>query len=439
MMNITVLGLGYVGCISAACLASHGHRVFGVDVNPTKVTLINQGKSPIIENRIAEMIAEAVKDGRLTASMDSTGAIAQSDISLICVGTPSQSNGSLDLQYIRNVSRSVGQALREHEGYHVVAVRSTMLPGSIESYVLPLIEEESGKQVGRHFGICINPEFLREGSAVDDYYRPAFTLIGGWDKRSGDVLETLYEDIDAPVYRSDVRTVEMVKYVSNGFHALKVTFANEIGLFCKALNVDSHKVMDIFVQDTQLNISSKYLQPGFAFGGSCLPKDLRAIVHRARTLDLDLPVLSAILPSNERQIDYAFQLIQRSQRKKIGILGLSFKAGTDDLRESPMVHLAEKLLGKGYDLQIYDRNVSLARMMGSNKQYIENAIPHIATLLVSDTTELLRHAEVLIFGNKDPEFRKILDQVKANQQVIDFVKIGKDTPKLNGFYQGIYW
>jgi GDP-mannose 6-dehydrogenase len=408
-------------------------------VNPVKVDLINQGKSPIVEKYIGEIIREVVSNGQLTATVDAVDAIAQSDISLICVGTPSQANGSLDLQYVRNVSRDVGRALRERKGYHVATVRSTMLPGSVEAVVTPLIEQESGKRVGQDFGVCINPEFLREGSAVDDYYHPAFTLIGAWDQRSGDLVEAMYKDIDAPVIRSDIRTAEMVKYANNTFHALKIAFANEIGVLCKELGLDSHKVMDIFTQDTRLNISPKYLRPGFAFGGSCLPKDVHAIVHRAKSLDLDLPVLNAILPSNERQIERAFRMIQRSGRKKVGILGLSFKAGTDDLRESPMVHLVEKLLGKGCDLRIYDRNVSMARISGANKQYIEQTIPHISALLVSDISQVLTHAEVLVIGNNAPEFREVPAQIKDGQQVIDLVRIEKDTSQLNGSYQGICW
>lgn len=438
-MNITVLGLGYVGCISAGCLAQQWHRVFGVDVNPVKVDLINQGKSPIVERYIGEIIREGVSNGQLTATVDAIDAIAQSDISLICVGTPSQANGSLDLQYVRNVSREIGQALHERKGYHVAVVRSTVLPGSVEAEAIPLIEQVSGKRIGRDFGVCVNPEFLREGSAVDDYWHPPFSLIGAWDKRSGDLVEAMYKDVNAPVIRSDIRTVEMVKYASNVFHALKITFANEIGVLCGELGIDSHKMMDIFLEDSRLNISPKYLRPGFAFGGSCLPKDIRAIVHRAKSLDLDLQVLNAILHSNERHIERAFRIIQRSGLKKVGILGLSFKSGTDDLRESPMVHLVEKLLGKGYAVLIYDRNVSTASLSGANKQYIEQIIPHISTLLVSEINQVLTHAEVLVIGTHESEFREILGQLEDGQQVIDLVRIDKDISELGGNYQGICW
>jgi GDP-mannose 6-dehydrogenase len=436
-MNITVLGLGYVGCVSAACLAQQGHRVFGVDVKALKVDLINQGHSPIVEKSIGDIIHQVVSDGQLTATTDAVSAIVQSEISLICVGTPSEPNGSLDIQYVHNASRDVGRALRESKNYHVVVVRSTVLPGTTESVVIPAVEGESGKRVGQDFGVCTSPEFMREGSAVEDYYHPAFTLIGARDQRSAELVEAMYKQVNAPVIKSDIRTAEMVKYVSNAFHALKVSFANEIGVLCKGLDIDSHKVMDVFARDTQLNISPKYLRPGFAFGGSCLPKDIRAVLHRAKSLDLDLPVLSAILPSNDRQIEHAYQMIQRTNQKKIGILGLSFKAGTDDLRESPMVRLVERLLGKGYDLLIYDKDVSMATLIGANKEYIEQVIPHISSLIVSDMGEVLTHADVLVIGHNAPEFRDVLGH---KQQVIDLVRIEKDLSDLDRTrYQGICW
>ncbi len=438
-MNIAILGMGYVGCVSAACLADQGHSVTGVDVNPLKVDLINEGKSPIVEKYLDTMIRDATADGRLRATTMATDAVQQSEISLICVGTPSREDGSQDLQHLRGVSRDIGRALRLHRDYHTVVIRSTLIPGTAESVVLPLIEEESDKQVGQDFGLCVNPEFMREGSAVDDYYNPPLTLIGAWDQRSGDGLQSLYENLDAPLMRTTLRVAEMLKFASNSFHALKVGFANEIGVICKEMGIDSHEVMDLFMQDTRLNISTQYLRPGFAFGGSCLPKDVRAIVHQAKTLGIQAPILEAILPSNETHIERAFNMVRRTGSKKVGILGLSFKGGTDDLRESPMVHLAEKLLGKGYKLSIYDPNVSLSRIIGANKQYIDQVLPHLAELFVTDLDEVLDGTEVLLVGNRSAEFKDVLTQLRDGQQVIDLVRLEKESARPTENYQGICW
>jgi GDP-mannose 6-dehydrogenase len=438
-MRIAVFGLGYVGCVSAACLANAGHEVIGVDVNPLKVDMINAGQSPIIEAHVGDLVREAVDAGRLRATGTAADAIADADLSLICVGTPSNHNGSLNLRYLRNVAREIGRALAGQGAYHVVAVRSTVLPGTIGAEVIPLLEEASGRKVGRDFGVCSNPEFLREGSAVVDFHHPPFTLIGQWDGRSGDHLATIYEGIDAPVICTDLPTAEMVKYVSNAFHALKITFANEIGNFCKKVGVDSHEVMRIFSTDTKLNISPAYLKPGFAFGGSCLPKDLRALLYRARQEDLDLPVLQAIPRSNELQARLGVEMVLQTGKKRVGILGLSFKAGTDDLRESPMVYLAETLLGKGYDLKIYDENVSLARLTGANKQYIEKVIPHISSLLCSSFDEVLATSEVLVVGNRPPATASFLNGVNSNHIVIDLIRIKEELDGTDENYQGIGW
>jgi GDP-mannose 6-dehydrogenase len=438
-MNIAIFGMGYVGCVSAACLATQGHTVTGVDVNPYKVDLINQGKSPIVEKHLDTMIDDATRAGRLRATTTAMDAVLASDLSLICVGTPSRENGSQDLQHLHDVSREMGRALRAHAPYHTVVVRSTLLPGTVESVVLPLLEEESDKQVGQDFGLCVNPEFMREGSAVEDYYNPPLTLIGAWDARSGSNLRTIYASLDAPLIETDIRTAEMLKYVSNSFHALKVGFANEVGVLCKELGVDSHAVMDLFVQDTRLNISAQYLRPGFAFGGSCLPKDLRAITQKAKELGVDVPILDAIIPSNELHIDRAFNMVRRTGGKKVAILGLSFKGGTDDLRESPMVHLAEKLLGKGYKLNIYDPNVSLSRIIGANKQYIEQVLPHLAELLVTDLDQVIAEADVLLIGNRSPEFERAIDRVRPDQHVIDLVRMKPQGAPVPEGYEGICW
>jgi GDP-mannose 6-dehydrogenase len=436
-MKISVFGLGYVGCVSAACFAREGHQVVGVDVSLSKIEIINQGNSPIVEPGIGELIKDAVGDGRLGAISDSAAAIERSEISLVCVGTPSNPNGSLDLRYVKRVCEEIGAALKTKTDRHVIVIRSTMLPGTIRDTVVPALEEASGKKAGEGFGVCINPEFLREGTSLKDFYAPPFTLIGADDESTASVVRELYQAIAAPLIITSTQTAEMVKYVCNCFHALKVGFANEVGNICKALGVDSHEVMEIFCQDTKLNLSPYYLKPGFAFGGSCLPKDLRAITYKAKELDVEVPVLSAILPSNRLQIEKALALIMSTGKKRIGVLGFSFKAGTDDLRESPMVNLIETLIGKGFQLSIYDRDVSLARLFGANKEYIEREIPHIAQLMGATVGDVLASAEVIIIGNKAPEFREIEDQLRSDQQVIDLVRLFDK--KSDGAYQGICW
>ncbi len=437
-MNLSVFGIGYVGCVSAACFANEGHNVIGVDVNPTKVDLINQGNSPIIEPGINEIMKEVVKSGHLCATNDSAAAVNSSEVSLICVGTPSNPNGSLDLRYVIRVCQEIGAALKTKNEHHVVVVRSTMLPGTIQNVVVRALEEYSGKKASSDFGVCINPEFLREGTSLKDFYAPPFTIIGADDPATAETVRQLYLDIDAPVFVTSVKTAEMVKYVCNCFHALKVSFANEVGNICKALRVDSHEVMEIFCEDTKLNLSPYYLKPGFAFGGSCLPKDLRAINYKAKELDVEVPVLSAILPSNRLQIELAVDMVVRTGKKQIGVLGLSFKAGTDDLRESPMVTLIETLIGKGYQLAIYDRDVSLARLVGANKEYIEREIPHISQLLRISMDEVLRDSDIIVIGNKSPEFRQVTQKLSPSQGVIDLVRLF-DKASYPDVYQGICW
>ncbi len=438
-MRIAIFGLGYVGCVSAACFANGEHQVIGVDVNPLKVEMINAGRSPIIEAEVDQLIARAVAAGKLSATTVAAEAVTQTDLSLICVGTPSNENGSLNLRFVRNVIAEIGQALAGRTGYHVVAVRSTVLPGTAATEVIPLLEAKSGRRVGIDLGVCANPEFLREGSAVADFYNPAFTLIGQWDERSGDQVAAIYQQVNAPIIRAELVTAEMIKYVSNTFHALKIAFANEIGNLCKKVGVDSHEVMRIFTQDTKLNISPAYLKPGYAFGGSCLPKDLRALLQRARQEDLDLPVLQSILRSNELQAQLGVEMVLKTGKKRVGILGLSFKAGTDDLRESPLVYLTETLLGKGCDIKIYDENVSLARLTGANKEYIEKVIPHLSTLLRSSLDEVLTTSEVLVVGNRLAHGNDLLDKITPEQHVIDLIRLGEIITSKNGHYQGICW
>lgn len=439
MARISVFGLGYVGAVSVAVLADNGHDVIGVDVNPTKVELINRGQSPIIESGLTELVGSGVNAGRIRATTDATDAVQNSDISIICVGTPSKPNGSLDLTYIERVSQEIGASLAHKSTYHAVIARSTMLPGSTEEVIIPALERASGKQAGQAFGVCFNPEFLREGSSIKDFYDPPYTIIGCEDERLSAIVQEIYAMLDASLIVTPIRVAEMVKYVSNAFHALKVTFANEIGNLCKAQEIDSHQVMDIFCQDTKLNISPAYLKPGFAFGGSCLPKDLRALLYQLRHLDQDAPVLQAIIPSNRRQINRAYQMVKRTQRKRIGVLGFSFKAGTDDLRESPVVELVERLIGKGYQVAVYDSNVSLANLQGANRAYIEREIPHIASLMCDSVEDVMAKSEVIIIGNGAEAFRQAPQLANPEQTVIDLVRIVSDTTAENGQYQGLCW
>ena len=437
-MKLSVWGLGYVGTVSAGCLAQEGHEVIGVDSEPTKVDLINAGKSPIIEKDIGAIIERQVAAGRLSASTDAAVGVGWADLFLICVGTPSRGNGDIELKYVRRVCEEIGTALRNHEGAPVVVIRSTMLPGTMRNVVIPTLEACSGRRAGEEFGVCINPEFLREGTAVDDFFNPPKTVIGELNRASGDLLASLYAQVAAPLIRTDIETAEMVKYADNAWHALKVGFANEIGHLCKELEVDSHRVMDIFCQDTKLNLSPYYLKPGFAFGGSCLPKDLRALLYKAKTLDVSLPILAAILPSNEQQIERAVRTVIEKGSKKVGILGFSFKAGTDDLRESPVVELTERLIGKGYDLRVYDANVKLAAIHGANRDYILNHIPHISRLMTRTIDEVLDHADTIVIGNAAPEFHDIPKRLKDDQTVVDFVRI-TDSRSVSGVYEGICW
>ena len=437
-MNLSVFGIGYVGCVSAACFAKEGHSVIGVDVNPTKVSIINEGRSPIVEPGIAEIISDAVEVRRLRATTDSSEAIILSEMSLICVGTPGNANGSLDLRYVTRVCEEIGAALKNKAERHTVVLRSTMLPGTIEKTVIPTLETYSNKKAGKDFGICINPEFLREGTSLKDFYAPPFTLIGAPDEETASAVRQLYLNVQAPIYVTKLQTAEMIKYVCNGFHALKVSFANEIGNICKELRIDSHEVMDIFCQDTKLNLSPYYLKPGFAFGGSCLPKDLRAITYKAKELDVEVPVLSAILPSNRMQIERALDMVMQTGKKRIGVLGFSFKAGTDDLRESPMVNLIETLIGKGYQLSIYDRDVSLAKLFGANKEYIEREIPHISQLMRQDISDVLANSDVIVLGNKADEFRQIQSQLNDDQIVIDLVRCF-EARSSDEHYRGVCW
>ena len=439
MMRVSVLGLGYVGCVSAASLADADHQVIGVDVNEEKVAAVNAGRSPIVEPGLDEVLKRAVDAGRLRATTNTAEAIAESDVTLVCVGTPSRRNGSLDLTYLERVCRQIGAALHDKPSYHVVVVRSTVLPGTTHSVVIPALEAESGKTYGDGFGVSVNPEFLREGTALKDFRKPPLTLVGHNHAADATGTIALYQSIDAPLVSTSIRVAEMMKYTSNTWHALKVCFANEIGNLCKAVGVDSHEVMDIFCRDEKLNLSPYYLKPGFAFGGSCLPKDVRALQYRAKEADVDLPVISSILPSNRLQIEHAFDQVMDTGKKRIGLLGFSFKAGTDDLRESPMVILAEALLGKGLAVRIYDKNVSLARLVGANKDYIETQIPHLSSLLCTTIDDVLEGSDVIVIGNAASEFAEAVTRTTSDQIIIDLVRLPLDRARVRADYRGICW
>jgi GDP-mannose 6-dehydrogenase len=438
-MKVSVFGLGYVGSVSAASLATDGHEVVGVDVNAEKVGSVNAGKSPIVEPGLGELLSSSVADGSLRATTDTADAVRSTEVSLICVGTPSRRNGSLDLTYLERVCHQIGAALRDTPRYHVVVVRSTVLPGTTHGVVIPALERESGKKYGDGFGVSVNPEFLREGTALKDFRMPPLTLVGHNHAADATGTIALYQTIEAPLVSTSIRVAEMIKYTSNTWHALKVCFANEIGNLCKQVDVDSHEVMDIFCRDDKLNLSPYYLKPGFAFGGSCLPKDVRALQYRAKEVDVEMPLISSILPSNRLQIQRAVDEVLETGKKQIGLLGFSFKAGTDDLRESPIVILAEALLGKGCHLRIYDKNVSMARLVGANKQYIEEQIPHLSSLLCDTIEEVVDGSDVVVIGNAAPEFVQAVSSCGPDQIVIDLVRLPVQGALLAADYRGICW
>ncbi|PYS04363.1 MAG: GDP-mannose dehydrogenase [Acidobacteria bacterium] len=436
MESISLFGLGYVGAVTAACLASRGHRIIGVDPNPLKVKRIASGNSPIVEPGVQEMIAKAHTDGLISATQDPAAAVAHSDISFISVGTPSQRNGKLDLSYIRNVCTDIGLALPRKNSLHRIVVRSTVLPGTTESVIVPAVEAASGMTAGRDFVVCFNPEFLREGTAVADFFNPPFTIVGTDDPEQTAPICELYRFLPARLYETALPAAEMIKYCCNAFHALKVAFANEIGTVCNSIGVDAKTVADIFKSDIRLNVSTAYLTPGFAFGGSCLPKDLRALTHRVRELDLKLPLLESILPSNSEHIERAAETILSLSKRKIGVLGLSFKPGTDDLRESPIVHLVKRLIAEGCDVQIWDDNVALGKLIGSNREFIESYIPHIGTLLRDDIRNVLGHADVVVLGTNSVAVEELRKGLHDDQHLIELNNLTSPLPKEAGVAAG---
>lgn len=438
-MNISIFGLGYVGSVSAVCLANKGYHVIGVDSNPMKVEMINAGKALIIEPELSALTTQVVSNGFLRATLDINEALFHSDLSFICVGTPSKKDNSLDLQYVKRICEDIGRILKEKTEHHTIVCRSTMFPGSIRNVVIPTLEKYSDKKEGEDFSVCINPEFMKEGSAVYDFYHPPKNVVGTDSQYIKELLSLLNKlCTNMPTIFMSVEEAEILKYADNIWHALKVGYANEIGNVCKSLEIDSHRVMDVFCKDTVLNLSPYYLKPGFAFGGSCLPKDLRAFLYESQNLNLNLPIISSVLPSNQSQIDLALNMIIEQGHKHIGVLGFGFKAHTDDLRESPIVELIERLIGKGYTLTLFDKNVSEAKLYGANRDYILNHIPHISQLMVNNIDELLTKSETIIIGNKAEEFEHVLDIVHPEQIIIDLVRI-RETPPKTTQYQGICW
>jgi GDP-mannose 6-dehydrogenase len=441
-MKIAVFGLGYVGAVSVACLARDGHDVVGVDPNSVKVDFLRQGKSPIVEPGLEGLVAAAIAAGRLAAGSDHAAAVAHGEIMMVCVGTPGRPNGSLDLTHVRRIAEQIGEQLASATTYKVVVIRSTLLPGTMHSVVIPILQQASGKQPGKDFGVCINPEFLREGTAIYDYDHPPKTVIGATDPRAADLVRQLYTRLDAPLILTDPGTAEMVKYADNSWHALKVVFTNEIGRLCKAMGVDGREVMRLFCLDTKLNVSSAYLRPGFAFGGSCLPKDVRALTYQGRLLDVDTPVLSSILPSNQAHIAHAMSMIRATAKRRVGLLGLSFKEGTDDLRESPLVTLAELLIGKGYELAIYDRSVRLSSLLGANRDYILTHIPHIARLMVDQPEQLCEQSDVIVVA-ADRDIANLPACLARSKTVIDLTgalkAVAQESRDAWEGYDGIAW
>ena len=438
-MNISLFGLGYVGSVTAACLARNGHFVIGIDIKREKVEAINEGNSPVFEKGIDELINEVVVDGRLKATISANDAVKNSEISLICVGTPSNLDGSINLEHIKRVCSDIGRAMKTKNKFHVVVIRSTILPGTAENILIPILVRELGKKISNDFGICVNPEFMREGQAIYDFYNPERIVIGANDKDSGNLVEKIYSNINAPIVRVDIKTAEMIKYVDNTFHGVKVAFANEIGTLCRKLEIDGREVMKIFCMDRKLNLSPYYFTPGFAFGGSCIPKDLRAILHKSKELEIDSPLIGSILDSNQRHVDRAVEIIMHQDRKKIGIFGLTFKSETSDARESPTIPLITKLLEKGYlklfekgfDIKIYDPYIETSE--------IAEVLPHIAPLIDSSLEGVVKASEVLVITKNEEIFKKIPILMSEDQFLIDLVGAVNLCDIKKGKYIGICW
>jgi GDP-mannose 6-dehydrogenase len=438
-MNISIFGLGYVGAVSLACLARDGHSVIGVDIDPAKLELIRSGNTPVVEEGMVELMARVAASGRVSVTTDVSQAVLGSDLSLICVGTPSASNGSQDQSAMLKLAHELGRAMRDKSGGHVFVFRSTLVPGTVEDVLKPIVERESGKNSGRDFDVCFQPEFLREGTSIRDYDRPPFTVVGAGTEAPVARLRELFGHLPCEFYATSIRAAEMVKYCCNNFHALKITFANETARLCEALGVDAFQVMELLCKDRQLNISPAYLKPGFAFGGSCLPKDLRATLYLAKTRDVELPMLGNVLGSNRVHVEHAIAKVLASGRRRVGMIGLSFKSGTDDLRESPLVQIAEQFIGKGLSLLVYDPEVHLSRLLGANRRFIEQHVPHIGSLMREDIESVIAGSEFLVVGLSAPRiFEALARHVREDQIILDLVNIPK-TQALRGKVIGLCW
>ena len=438
-MNISIFGLGYVGAVSLACLARDGHTVYGVDVDPAKLALIGGGKTPVIEEGMIDLMQQAVASGRVHVTPDVRLAMANTEISLICVGTPSAANGSQDQAAMLRLGRDLGACMREKKTPHTFVFRSTLVPGTVEEVLRPIMERESGKRDGIDFHLCFQPEFLREGSSIRDYDHPPFTIVGASCPAPLELLRKLFGHLPCQFHPTSLRSAEMVKYSCNNFHALKITFANEMARICEAMGVDPFEVMDLLCQDNQLNISKAYLRPGFAFGGSCLPKDLRATLYMAKMRDVEMPMLDGIVQSNQEHLSHAIRKVMASGKRRIGMIGLSFKSGTDDLRESPMVALAEHFFGKGLSLLVYDPEVNLSKLLGANRRFIEQHLPHIGCLMKSELESVIGESEVLVVALADNQVVEGLQRyLRDDQIVIDLAHL-PDRDRLRGEYLGLCW
>jgi GDP-mannose 6-dehydrogenase len=437
-LNISIFGLGYVGCVSLGCLAGKDHCVIGVDINDDKIDAINRGECPIIEKDIDSFISHQHQRGKIKATRDGINAVKSTDVSLICVGTPSTPNGHLNVDAIFKVAEEIGKGIKEKNGFHAVAIRSTVLLGTNEK-VAEIIEKFSGRRRDEEFAVVSNPEFLREGSAVSDYFSPPYTLIGSANSKAIQIFKQIYDSIDAPIIVTDIRIAELIKYVNNSFHATKIVFANEVGNICKKVGIDSHKLMEIFCLDTKLNISPYYFKPGFAYGGSCLPKDLKALNTIAHDNYVETPLLNSIITSNENQKKIVYDQIIHMKKNKIGFFGLSFKAGTDDLRNSPILDIIERLLGKGYDIRIYDKNVHFSQLMGANKEYILQKIPFISRFVTDNPYQVIAHSEIIVIVYRSSEFEKLFDKVPTDKIIFDLANLNISNKNRFQKYIGIAW